>query len=126
MNNILCSNLVYFEYFLNVLERTENVFEVDVPIKSQKNQSFTVRIDIVADNGSTWIKVIARNSKALHDLAHGRSNYGSKSILDHANAYAIAANHNLYCFKRPKVCQKINHYVFYSFLFCVLLARQYH
>lgn len=103
MNNILCSNLVYFEYFVNVLEKTENVYEVDVPIKGQNCQNTTVRIDIVADSGSTWIKVIARSSKALKDSALGRSNFGSKSILDHARAYQHAANHNLYCFKRPKV-----------------------
>lgn len=103
MNNILCTNLVYYTYFVKVLERTENVYEVDFPIKSHKCPNTLIRIDIVADNGSTWIKAIARNSKALSDSALGRSNFGSKSILDHAEAYEIAANQNLYCFKRPKV-----------------------
>lgn len=103
MNNILCSNLVYFTYFVDVLEKTENIHEVDAPIKNYGGQKPLIRIDIVADNGGTWIKVIARNSKNLNDTALGRSNYGSKSILDHAESYAIAANQSLYCFKRPKV-----------------------
>lgn len=103
MNNILCSNLVYFTYFVYVLEKTENVYEIDFPIKSRGCQNPLVRIDIVADNGGTWIKVIARNSKSLSDTAFGRSNYGSKSILDHARSFALAASYNLHCFKRPKV-----------------------
>lgn len=105
MNNIFCSNLVYFTYLVNVLEKTENVCEVDFPIKSQRCQNTSIRIDIVADKGATWMKVIARNSKGLSDTAHGHSNYGAKSILDHAKSYASAAASNLYCFKRPKVHQ---------------------
>lgn len=102
-NNILCSNLVHFAHFVNVLEKTKNVHEVDVPVKSYEFQNPLVRIDIVADNGGTWIKVIARNSKSLNETALGRSNYGLKSILDHASSYTLAASYNLYLFRRPKV-----------------------
>lgn len=105
MNNILCTNLVYFTYFVQVLEQTKNIYEVDFPIKSDTRKSAPVRIDIVADNGATWMKVIARSSKGLADMAFGRSNYGSKTILDQAKSYSIAAadSCNFYCFKKPKV-----------------------
>lgn len=115
MNNIFCSNLVYFTYFVNILEKTKSVYEVDLLFKSQ----IPVRIDIVADNGHTWIKVIARNSKALSDTARGMSNYGSKSILDHARSFAIAASQNLHCFKRPKVIYQFinnNSYILSKFI----------
>lgn len=99
----MCSNLVHFSYLIKVLEETNNVEGVDFPIKFQGSQKSTIRIDIVADNGKTWIKVIARNPKALNDIALGRSNYGAKSILDHAESYIEAAKDNLQCFQTPKV-----------------------
>lgn len=103
MNNILCSNLIYFSHFVNILEKTENIHEVDFLIKNHSCHNTSVRVDVVADGGGTWIKAIARNPKGLSDIAFGRSNYGSKSILDHAKSYELAANNNLYCFKRPRV-----------------------
>lgn len=115
INHIQCSNLVHFAYFVRILEQTENVYKVDVPIKIHECRDTVVRVDIVADNGKTWIKVIARNPKALSDTAFGRSNYGNKSILDHAKCYASSANQNLYCFTKPKVRSFLHNVVFHSF-----------
>ncbi|XP_055305654.1 UPF0415 protein C7orf25 homolog isoform X2 [Sitodiplosis mosellana] len=103
INHIACSNLVHFSYLVKVLEETNDVVGVDFPIKLRGSQKSTIRIDIVANNGKTWIKVIARNPKALNDIALGRSNYGAKSILDHASCYIEAAKDNLQCFQTPKV-----------------------
>lgn len=61
-----------------------------------------LRIDVIAENGSEWIKVIARNPKALKDIALGCSNYGSKSILDHAEQYSECAKINQSLFQTPK------------------------
>lgn len=88
---------------VKILDETENVHSVDHPIKFLDDNKTHIRVDIVADEGSTWIKVIARNPKALNDIAFGRSNYGRKSILDHAKCYIEAANDNLYFFRKPKV-----------------------
>lgn len=63
-----------------------------------------LRVDVVAENGSQWIKVIARNPKALKDIALGCSNYGAKSILDHAVQYVESAEINQCLFQSPKVC----------------------
>lgn len=86
-----------------MLRRTPNIQRVDLPIKSPDSEK-PIRIDIVADNGRTWIKVIARNPKALKDIALGCSNYGSKSILDHAVQYIERANSNQCFFQTPRVC----------------------
>lgn len=102
--HILCSNLVHFSYLVNILKQTENVLGVDYPIKTGGSNKSTTRIDIVAENGSKWIKVIARNPKALKDIAFGNSNYGTKSIFDHAVNYTEGAKDNQYCFQNPKVC----------------------
>lgn len=103
INHILCSNLIHFGYLVNILSHTENVQGVDYPIKTCGNHKSTTRIDIVANSGRTWIKVIARNPKALNDIAFGRTNYGTKSILDHAINYTQGALDNQYCFKNPNI-----------------------
>lgn len=97
INHILCSNLVHFNYLVKILKETKNVHQVDFPIKCHGHQKAVLRIDIVAEKGGVWIKVIARNPKALNEIALGRSNYGTKSILDHARSYAEAAKENPHC-----------------------------
>lgn len=67
------------------------------------NAGKPLRIDVIAENGSEWIKVIARNPKALKDIALGCSNFGSKSILDHAEQYVECAKINQHLFQTPKV-----------------------
>lgn len=96
---------MHFAYLVHILSQTERVQGVDFPIKTSGNHKSTTRIDIVADGGRTWIKVIARNPKALNDIAFGRSNYGTKSILDHAISYNEGALDNQCCFQNPKVRQ---------------------
>lgn len=103
LTHILCSNLVHFDYLIETLSKTEQACGVDVPIKISGRAKSTFRVDIIADGGRTWIKTIARNAKALSDIALGRSNYGTKSILDHAANYKHMALENQYCFNIPKV-----------------------
>lgn len=102
-NHILCSNLTYFTYFVKVLKATSSVKAVGFPVKLPGHRKSTARIDIVSSDGREWIKVIARNSKALNDDAFGNSNYGSKSILDHGKLYNEIARGNPQYFEMPKV-----------------------
>lgn len=102
-NQILCTNLVHFSYFVKVLKETANVQAVGLPVKFPGHRKAAARIDIVASDGREWVKVIARNPKALNDIAFGCSNYGSKSILDHAKQYIDIARDNPQFFQVPKV-----------------------
>lgn len=86
-----------------VLSAAGDVQHVDYPVKSDGCQKSTVRVDVVADKGSTWIKAVARNSKALCNGVKGDASYGTKSILDHAESYIRAANDNPFNFEAPKV-----------------------
>lgn len=103
INHISCSNLVHFNYLVQTLSRTADVQHLDYPVKVGGNRKATGRVDIVADHGRTWIKVIARNPKALSDVVNGEASYGTKSILDHAEYYAHAARENPCRFVTPKV-----------------------
>lgn len=86
-----------------MLSRTQCCQSVDHPVKLFGHKKTSVRIDIVAENNREWIKVIARNPKALNDIALGRSNFGTKSILDHASDCVQIAKDNLYNFQEPTV-----------------------
>lgn len=88
---------------MQTLSRTADVQHLDYPVKVGGNRKATGRVDIVADHGRTWIKVIARNPKALSDVVNGEASYGTKSILDHAEYYAHAARENPCRFVTPKV-----------------------
>lgn len=88
---------------MTVLLAAKDVQHLDYPVKVDGYQKSTVRIDIVADKGNTWIKAVARNSKALCNGVKGDTSFGAKSILDHAENYVRAANDNPFNFLAPKV-----------------------
>lgn len=55
VNHVLCSNLVHYESLTETLLRCANIKHIDYPVAMVERQS-PLRVDIVADNGSTWIK----------------------------------------------------------------------
>ncbi|XP_055544156.1 UPF0415 protein C7orf25 homolog [Wyeomyia smithii] len=117
INHILCSNLTHFDCLVQCLLTCEKVTHVDYPLPLEERGS-KLRIDIVADGGATWIKVIARNPKSLSDAVHGRTSYGSKSILEQAAEYQEAAECYPHMFKPPRVVFR-----FLSNIDCELIAE---
>ncbi|XP_062534299.1 UPF0415 protein C7orf25 homolog [Armigeres subalbatus] len=102
INHILCSNLTHFACLVQCLLSCQDVTHVDYPLPLEYRGS-KLRVDIVADGGATWIKVIARNPKSLSDAVHGRTSYGSKSILEQAEEYVEAAEAYPHMFKAPRI-----------------------
>jgi hypothetical protein len=70
------------------------------PFKYQKSR---LEIDIVCNNGASWVKVIARNARALTLISLGNGEYGQKSVLDQANSYLICSKCHLHHYKPPDV-----------------------
>lgn len=123
-NNVLCSNLPNYECLINTLYSCRNIKSLDYPIHLV-DREFPLRIDIICDNGSTWVKgfwsfheyhysfivnvvltVIARNPKSLSDTAQGRSGrFGTKTILDQAAEFVQAAEENQCFFRTPNVSE---------------------
>lgn len=107
--------------------RAKNIHHVDYPVKMGNKRKSSIRIDIVSNNGGTWIKVIARNSKGLDDGVNGEASYGTKSILDHAASYINAAEDNPFNFRPPKVIHQIIQlklpFRLNSFLICISFCR---
>lgn len=103
INHILGSNLAHYNFLITVLERTDQIQHTDYPVKVDGTPKSLVRIDIVCDTGATWIKVIARNSKAISNVVNGEASFGTKSIVDHARSYLHAAKENPCHYRPPKV-----------------------
>ena len=63
----------------------------------------SIKIDFIANNNQTWVKIIARNSESIKDEVLGRCEYGSKSILAVAHEFLEVASSQLNFFRPPKV-----------------------
>lgn len=72
-------------------------------MKPFKYQESRLEVDIVCNNGASWVKVIARNAKALTLISLGKGEYGQKSILDQANSYLICSKCHLHHYRPPDV-----------------------
>nr|XP_033336541.1 UPF0415 protein C7orf25 homolog isoform X4 [Megalopta genalis] len=70
------------------------------PFKYQKSR---LEVDIVCDGGASWVKVIARNAKALTLISMGNGEYGQKSVLDQANCYLQCAKCYPHLYRPPDV-----------------------
>lgn len=88
---------------VKILSQTPNVQHIEHPVQVSGDQKAAIRVDVVGDDGLTWIKVIARNPKALNDTANGDVDYGKKSILDHAERFRMVAEKNRFCYREPTV-----------------------
>ncbi|XP_021961981.1 UPF0415 protein C7orf25 homolog [Folsomia candida] len=73
------------------------------PFAFSKGRSGRLVVDLVSPDGDSWIKISARNPKALNLLAAGGGNFGQKSIVDHVQDYLICAKENPCLFRVPKV-----------------------
>lgn len=72
-------------------------------IKPFKYHNQRLEVDIVCNGGASWVKVIARNPRALTLISTGNGEYGQKSVLDQATAYLNGASHYPHMYRTPDV-----------------------
>lgn len=75
-------------------------------------------VDIVCDNGLTWLKVVARNPKSLSQVSMGDASFGVRSVVDQAQEFVDCAKLYPHMFQTPTVGLKIN-YNFRDFLIII-------
>ncbi|KAL0279619.1 UNVERIFIED_CONTAM: hypothetical protein PYX00_001135 [Menopon gallinae] len=103
--HLICSNLTHLEAVAVQLFNFENVC---VGIMSNKvlntgNQRKKICVDLILYGGSVWMKVIARNRKALTLVSNGDCSFGQKSIIDQALEFMECSKQHIYYFKPPTV-----------------------
>jgi len=94
------TNLIHLNAMVDRLSCAKDPISVMKPFKYQNSR---LEVDIVCNNGASWVKVIARNAKALTMISLGNGEYGQKSVLDQANAYLMCSKRHLYHYKPPDV-----------------------
>ncbi|XP_044259832.1 UPF0415 protein C7orf25 homolog [Tribolium madens] len=98
--HIQCSNLTHFSAVVNTLNKVEKCLCVNKVVMLDDRK---ITIDIICDDGLTWMKVIARNPKSLSQICMGDASFGVRSVLDHAEDYLECAKLNPCLFQIPKV-----------------------
>ena len=99
IEHLQCSNLLHLSAIVQALGDCSDPYQV---LKSYSGPR-KITVDIVAQKGAEWIKVIARSPQALEKLSTGDQAYGQKSLIDQAQDYINAAEENLYHFKPPSL-----------------------
>lgn len=103
-----CTNLTHFAALVDVLSNTKDCVSVNKVFSLYDKR---INVDIVADNGLQWIKVIARNPRSLSQIYMGDAGYGARSIVDQAEDFLECAELYPCLFKTPKV----RHTIFLTF-----------
>ncbi|XP_014610392.1 PREDICTED: UPF0415 protein C7orf25 homolog [Polistes canadensis] len=94
------TNLIHLDAMVMRLFNSKEPTGVMKPFKYEGSR---LEVDIVCMNGGSWVKVIARNARALTLISLGNGEYGQKSILDQAEFYLQCAKHHPYLYKSPEV-----------------------
>ncbi|XP_030016281.1 UPF0415 protein C7orf25 homolog [Sphaeramia orbicularis] len=63
----------------------------------------TLVVDVVGNNGHTWVKAVGRKAEALHNIWQGRGQYGDKSIVRQAEDFLLAARQTPVEYTEPRV-----------------------
>ncbi|XP_063985072.1 UPF0415 protein C7orf25 homolog isoform X1 [Diachasmimorpha longicaudata] len=96
------TNLIHLSALVERLLISKNPTEVMKPFKIPDSDS-RLTVDIVCNGGATWIKVIARNARALTLISLGNGEYGQKSVLDQAESYLKCAAVYPHHYKSPEI-----------------------
>lgn len=63
----------------------------------------TLVVDVVANDGLTWVKAVGRKAEALHNIWQGRGQYGDKSIIRQAEEFLQASRQLPVNYRHPQV-----------------------
>lgn len=94
------TNLIHLDAMVMRLFNSKEPISVMKPFKYERSR---LEIDIVCMSGGSWVKVIARNAKALTLISLGNGEYGQKSVLDQAESYLQCAKHYPHLYKSPEI-----------------------
>ncbi|XP_058800260.1 LOW QUALITY PROTEIN: UPF0415 protein C7orf25 homolog [Phymastichus coffea] len=94
------TNLIHLNAIVNRLLSANDPVNVLKPFKYQNSR---LEIDIVCDGGLSWVKVIARNAKALTLISRGNAEYGQKSVFDQAESYLKCAKNHPHMYRPPDI-----------------------
>lgn len=99
-DHLQSTNLIHLNALVDRIISSKNPVSVIKPFKFENSR---LEVDIVYNGGSTWVKVIARNARALTLISIGNGEYGQKSVLDQAASYLKCATLHPHMYKAPEI-----------------------
>ncbi|CAB3359262.1 Hypothetical predicted protein [Cloeon dipterum] len=95
--HLMCTNLHHFSALIKYMETNyEESF-------GSSNQPCKITVDVVTHKRNQWVKVIARNPRALTQLSAGAGKYGQRSIVDQAEQFVSCSKEHPVLYNPPKV-----------------------
>ncbi|XP_052090868.1 UPF0415 protein C7orf25 homolog [Mytilus californianus] len=107
-HDLKSSNLSHFSAIIHAATNLPKVRKILRPFRCKDRRDSLV-VDIVAQDGRIWVKVIARKAQALHLIWAGRGQYGDRDIVRQAEDYLKCAAEHTINFIIPEI-----HYAFYN------------
>ncbi|XP_078320372.1 UPF0415 protein C7orf25 homolog isoform X2 [Crassostrea virginica] len=107
-NHLKSSNLGHFAGCIHAAYNAPGVVQILSPF-AMDGRSENLVVDVVANQGQTWVKVIARKAQALHLIWAGRGQFGERDLVKQAKDYLRCSSHHPINFQTPKV-----HFAFYN------------
>lgn len=101
-----CSNLKHLEALTNELLKNLNscVGVMCTKILTEENGNCKkLCVDLILHGGHVWVKVVARNPKALTLVSCGEGYYGQRSIVEHGEEFVRCSKQHVHFYKTPTV-----------------------
>ncbi|XP_041960870.1 UPF0415 protein C7orf25 homolog [Alosa sapidissima] len=104
-SHLQSTNLTHLRAIVESAESLEGVVSVlhVFAYEGPDGQKQTLVVDVVANNGHTWIKAIGRKAEALHNIWQGRGQYGDKSVVCQAEDFLEASRQQPVQYSNPHI-----------------------
>ncbi|XP_076837217.1 UPF0415 protein C7orf25 homolog [Brachyhypopomus gauderio] len=99
------TNLTHLRAIVESAESLENIMSVlhVFAYEGPDGQKQTLVVDVVANDGHTWVKAIGRKAEALHNIWQGRGQYGDKSVIRQAEDFLQASRQQPVQYSNPHI-----------------------
>ncbi|XP_061694862.1 UPF0415 protein C7orf25 homolog isoform X2 [Syngnathoides biaculeatus] len=99
------TNLTHLTAVLESAESLEGVVAVlhVISYRDAVGHRQTLVVDVVANDGRTWVKAVGRKAEALHNIWQGRGQYGAKSLVRQAEDFVLASRQRPVQYVHPHV-----------------------
>jgi len=112
--HLQCCHLIHLEFVIKELLKTNKPVAVMQVFNLWSKEGVIekkVVVDIVGDEGNTWVKVVSSNPRALHLNSQGSNKYGQRSIMDQVKEFVKCSRQNPLMLKTPIVKKWVKEFV---------------
>ncbi|XP_048366769.1 UPF0415 protein C7orf25 homolog isoform X2 [Sphaerodactylus townsendi] len=104
-SHLLSTNLTHLQAVLESAENLEAVVGIlhVFAYEDSFGEKQSLVVDVVANNGHTWVKAVGRKAEALHNIWLGRGQYGDKSIIEQAEDFLQASRQQPVQYSNPHI-----------------------